>query len=173
MKKILNPFIFILAFILVFEEWIWDTLKAQVHKLSGLPIVAAFERALRSLSPAPALIILLIPFLVLFPFKLAGLYAISQGHGFIGVLVFIAAKIVGTGSGAYLFDLVRDSARKIYWFDRFYCFVMKLIFISKEWLESHPVYIRTQALIQMIKIKLSARSLLKRKLRAAKALLRK
>ncbi len=169
MRAIRTAFIFILAVILVFEEWLWDWLKFQLHKLSRLRWVHAFENALHKLNPTFSLIILLIPILILFPFKLAALYAISHGYQFSGFLVFIAAKIVGTGAGAYLFDLVKDNALKIHWFRRIYEFIVRWVRKAHRWLHEHPIYQDWQKKLAQFR----SRSLWRRQVRITKNSLKK
>jgi hypothetical protein len=177
MKRLLHPVVFVLAIVLVFEEWLWDALKAQFRKLAALPLLRALDRKLRTLGPWASLLVLLFPALVLFPFKLAALWALSHGHSVLGIGVLIAAKLTGTGVAAYLFDVVRDSARKLPWFDRLYVAVISLLTRAKAWLRAQPAY---QAATRFVaRGKALARSWwqapgrsgrMRRKLRAAKAL---
>lgn len=127
MKRGLKPFVALLVLLLLAEEWLWDHLKRCVARLGALPGVRAFEARLRALPPWASLLVMLLPAAVLLPFKLAALWALGHGHRVLGFLVFVAAKLVGTGLAAYLFDLVRDSARQVKAFDRFYGAVMRLL----------------------------------------------
>ncbi|RVT86197.1 hypothetical protein [Inhella crocodyli] len=147
MKRWLKPFVTLLVLLLLAEEWLWDHLKRCVARLGALPGVRAFEARLRALPPWASLAVMLLPAAVLLPFKLAALWALGHGHRVLGLLVFVAAKLVGTGLAAYLFDLVRDSARQVKAFDRFYGAVMRLLARAHAWLHAQPLYrsIRAQA----------------------------
>jgi hypothetical protein len=177
MKRLLHPIVFVLAIFLVFEEWLWDALKAQFRKLAALPLLRTLDLKLRTLGPWASLLVLLFPALVLFPFKLAALWALSHGHSMLGIGVLIAAKLTGTGVAAYLFDVVRDSARKLPWFDRLYVAVISLLTRAKAWLRSQPAYqtaaqfvARGKAVVRSWWQAPGRSGRMRRKLRAAKAL---
>ncbi|MEP7297408.1 MAG: hypothetical protein ABI702_14565 [Burkholderiales bacterium] len=177
MKRLLHPIVFVLAVILVFEEWLWDKLKAGFRRLATIWPIRALDRALRTLPPWPSLLVLLLPALVLFPFKIAALWAVSNGQSMLGVAVLIGAKLVGTGLAAWLFDAVRDSARRLPWFDRLYVGVMSVLSRTRAWLHAQPAYLAAKAAVARARawaarvLRGSARSgRLRRKLRAAKAL---
>lgn len=177
MKRILHPVVFVLAVLLVFEEWLWDRLKAGFRHLAALPPMQALDRRLRRLGPWASLGVLLFPALVLLPFKLAALWALGNGHPMLGVGVLVCAKLTGTGVAAYLFDVVRDSARTLPWFDRLYLAVISLLARAKAWLKAQPAY--RSAARALHRVKRLARAWwprfgragrMSRKLRAAKTL---
>ena len=140
MKRLLHPVVFALAVLLVFEEWLWDALKAGFRSLASHPLMQGLERRLRRLGPWSSLGVLLLPALLLFPIKLVAVCALAQGHTMLGIGVLACAKVVGTGVAAYLFDIVRDSARQLAWFDRLYVAIMSLLVRSKAWLRAQPAY---------------------------------
>lgn len=146
MKRLFKPFVMVLALALLFEEWLWDSLKAQVHRLSRLPAVKRLETLLGRLPPWASLLVMALPGLLLLPFKLAGLWALSNGHPILGMGIFVLAKLAGTALAAYLFDLVRDNARKMAWFERIYTFVMAVIARAKLWLVAQPAYLNAKSL---------------------------
>ncbi len=176
-KRLLNPLVFVLALVLVFEEWLWDALKAQLHRLSTLPLVAAVEHRLRRLPSWAALLVMLVPGCALFPFKLAALYLLGHGHPVLGMAVLLAAKLTGTALAAYLFDLVRESARRIRWFDALYVRVLALLAVAKSWLHATKAYSLAKTNIQACKDWLRERRAQggrwARKLKAAKTLARR
>lgn len=142
---LLKPVVALLALLLLFEEWLWEGLKTQLHRLSRLPGVHRLECWLGSLPPWASLCVLVVPALALLPFKLAALWALAHGHAALGVLTLVAAKLTGTALAAYLFDLVRASARKLEWFDAVYRAVMNLLARAKAWLAEQPVYVWVHA----------------------------
>ncbi len=152
----LKPVIGLLALVLVFEEWLWDALKAQLHRLSRLPAVHRLEAWLGALPPWASLLVLAVPALVLLPFKLGALWALAHGHALLGVLTLVAAKLTGTALAAYLFDLVRDNARKLAWFDAVYNAVMALLGRAKAWLASQPVYCKVRSQVANFKARWQA-----------------
>ena len=172
----LKPLIGVLALALVLEEWLWDKLKAQLHRISHWPWVHRMEVWLAALPPWASLLVLVIPGACLLPFKLAGVWALAHGHPIVGLGIFVAAKMVGTALAAYLFDVVRDKARELVWFDRLYCGVIRLLQRAHAWLEAQTTYKAVRAAIaamkQWLQKKRSAkrrRSALARRLAMAKS----
>lgn len=179
MKPLLRFVVFLLAILLVFEEWLWDSLKSQFKKLGALRFFRWVEGRLRSLGPLGSLAVLAFPALILFPFKLAALWALSHGHTLLGVTVLVIAKLVGTGVAAYLFDIVRDRARELPWFDRLYGWAIERLLNAKAWVHSQPAYLAARAAATTLRAYgatwsrlLGRPGRLSRKLRAAKVLLR-
>ncbi|HWI10411.1 MAG TPA: hypothetical protein VNU48_03695 [Burkholderiaceae bacterium] len=177
MKRFLHPAIFVIAVVIVLEECLWDGLKRGMRKLSALPIVAAAEQRLRKLGPWASLAVLMLPATILLPCKLAAVWALSHHHPMLGLTVLLAAKLAGTSMAAYLFDIVRDSARQLVWFDRCCSAVIHALDRTKTWLARQPTYraavtavatarARTARLVR----RLATRSRLRRKLHAAKVL---
>lgn len=152
MRWIAKFFVAVLALLLVLEEWLWDALKAQLHRLSQLPLVHRAEGWLRSLPPWASVLIMLLPALVLLPFKVLGLWALAHRHPLLGVGIVLLAKLTGTALAAYLFDLVRDNARKIGWFDMLYCAIRRLLARAHAWLESQAAYQRARATLHRARI---------------------
>lgn len=138
---LLKPLIAVVALVLVFEEWLWDALKAQLHRLSGLPTVHRLECWLQALPPWASLGVMVVPALALLPFKLAALWALAHGHPVLGMVTFVAAKLTGTALAAYLFDLVRDRARQMPWFDAVYSTLMRWLGAARAWLLAQPTYV--------------------------------
>ena len=177
MKRFLHPLIFLVAVLIVLEESLWDALKRGMQRLSALPWMAAAETRLRRLGPWPSLGVLLLPATILFPCKLAAFWALAHHRPMLGLAVLVAAKIVGTSVAAYLFAIVRDSARQLQWFDRCYSMVIRVLDRTKAWLANQPTYRAARALVAALRAssarlmrRVAARSRLRRKLQAAKVL---
>jgi len=154
---LLKPFIAVVALILVFEEWLWDVLKAQLHRLSHWAVVRSMERWFSALPPWASLLVMVIPAAALLPFKIAGLWALAHGHALLGLLVFVLAKIAGTALAAYLFDLVRNQARQLHWFNRLYLFIQQLLQAAHAWLAAQPVYVQVRDRVRAARMQWSAR----------------
>jgi hypothetical protein len=172
MRRAVNLILLAAALLLLAEEWVWERLKDLTHRLSALPAVHAFEQRLRALPPWASLAVLATPALLLFPFKLAAMWALCHGHPALGVCVLVSAKLVGTATAAYLFDLVRDGARRLAWFDRLYVRVTGLLLRCHAWVQGQPAYVRMRGLMRVCSASLRAhfagRPGLQRKMRAAK-----
>ena len=119
-KRLLAPLVYAAAIILLFEEWLWEASKRVMAVLGRLPILRSLERILTQLPPYAALVAFLLPAALLLPVKLLALYAIAHGHAKLGVLVIIAAKLVGTALVARLYGLTKHALLSLPWFARWH-----------------------------------------------------
>jgi len=108
------------ALLLLFEEWGWEPLARQLARLGRLPFFAWLERRIRALPPYAALALFLLPTATLLPIKLLALWLIGQGRAGLGLVVIVAAKLLGTAVVARLFMLTHDSLMRLAWFARGY-----------------------------------------------------
>jgi hypothetical protein len=120
--------LFVLAVLFLIEAWIWDCFSALGHSLARVLHLARLIEALRGmigrLSPYATLPLFILPAAAIFPFKILALWLIAHGHVFYGGLTFLAAKTVGVGVTAILFDLCRERLLSIGWFARIYAKVL-------------------------------------------------
>jgi hypothetical protein len=119
-KRLLAPLVYSAAIILLFEEWLWEAGKRVMAILARLPLLRALERMIAQLPPYAALFAFMLPAALLLPVKLLALYAIAHGHATFGVLVIIAAKLVGTALVARLYGLTRQALLSLAWFARWH-----------------------------------------------------
>lgn len=120
LRNLLRPLRWLLSglvvLVILFEEWGWEPLLRLAGALARLPPVAWLERRIESLPPRAALAVFLTPTLLLLPTKLLALWLLGQGHALFGLLVIVAAKIVGTALVARLFMLTRPQLMQVVWF---------------------------------------------------------
>lgn len=109
-----------LALLVLFYDWGWETLSHVFDWLARRPLWRSLESAIRRLPPWGAMLVFLVPTLLLFPIKLAALWLIAQGQHVVGVLVIVAAKLVGTAIVARLFALTQPALLTLRWFARAY-----------------------------------------------------
>jgi hypothetical protein len=110
----------IVALILLFEEWGWVPLSALVSRLARLQLWARVEAWIKTLPPWAALLVLGVPTLALFPVKLLALYLFSLGQAAMGLVVLIAAKLLGTAFVARLFYIIQPTLMQLAWFAKWY-----------------------------------------------------
>lgn len=151
LKRILHPVLVLCALALIAEEWLWDKLKGTLKALAARLHLQRLEARARALPPWTSLATMALPAVVLLPFKMLALYALANGHPLLGALAFVGAKVAGTALAAYLFDLVRDNARKLAWFDSVYLFVMRLLAQAKSWLNSQAAVQKTRQSVAHLK----------------------
>lgn len=132
--------IFLAALVILFEEWLWDPLKRLMLRFSLLPLVRELSRVIAGLSPRAALMVYLAPMVLLFPFKIAGLWLIGHGHALPGLATFLAAKLLGTAIFAWLFALTRDSLLQIAWFAAAYGWVQRIGEAARAWIRRQYLY---------------------------------
>ena len=107
---------FLLALIIVFEEWGWQPLAALLGRLARWRPWAAVESVIIRLPPYVALVVFLLPTTLLLPLKLIALVLIANGRIFLAGLLFVAAKLVATALIARLYMLTQPALMQIGWF---------------------------------------------------------
>jgi hypothetical protein len=170
-KRLLNrflvhPAIFVLALLLVFEEWLWETLSGVLARFSRFVPWQRIEEAISHLPPRWALACFIIPLLALLPFKLVGLYLIAHHRIALGISTFVAAKIVGTALVARIVKLTKPALLSLAWFAALYGFVTKWVAIAKGWIKATPSYMLAKRYIE--NFRRVRRSIFRRKLAVSK-----
>ncbi|HEX5355916.1 MAG TPA: hypothetical protein VFW93_06850 [Aquabacterium sp.] len=110
--------IWLIALVLLFEEWGWEYLAAIVAWFGRLPGLRWIEGRIRALPPYAALALFAVPLLTLLPVKLLALYWLGHGHTALGIGLIIVAKLGGTAISARLFMLTQPTLMKLAWFAR-------------------------------------------------------
>ncbi len=108
----------LLALLILFEEWGWEPLQRALAWVGRLPGLRWLENQIRTLPPYAALALFLLPTAMLLPVKLLALWLIGQGQVLSGTLVIVGAKLVGTAAVARLFTLTRPALMQLAWFAR-------------------------------------------------------
>lgn len=132
--------VFLAALVILFEEWLWEPLKRLMLRFGRLPPVRRLSKVIAGLSPRAALLVYLAPMVLLFPFKIAGLWLIGHGHALPGLATFIAAKLLGTAIFAWLFTLTRDALMQIAWFAAAYGWVHRISAAAHAWIRRQYLY---------------------------------
>ena len=103
---------------IVVEDWLWEGLKRGMQWLGRLPVVRSLEARIARAGPKTAIALFVGPWLLLLPAKLLAFWLIGTGHAGAGLLVFVAAKVLGTALLARLFTLTKPALLTIGWFRR-------------------------------------------------------
>jgi hypothetical protein len=111
---------FLLALILLFEEWGWRPLADLLGRLSRFALWARLEARIAALPPYAALCMFAVPGLLFIPVKVLALYLIATGHLLTAALLFAAAKVIGTAVLARIFTLTQPRLMEIGWFAYLY-----------------------------------------------------
>ena len=115
---------FLLALVIVFEEWGWRPLAELLGYLARWRPWAVLESLIVRLPPYAALVVFALPTLLLLPLKFLALFLIGNGQVVLATLLFIAAKVVATAAVARLFMLTQPALMQIGWFAYGYDTVM-------------------------------------------------
>lgn len=109
-------FTFIVALVLLFEEWGWQPLVRGMAWLARWRPIAAAEQWMASLPPYGALAVFVLPSALLLPVKLAAVWLLAHGQPIAASAVLVFAKITGTGLVARIFMLTKPQLMRIGWF---------------------------------------------------------
>ncbi len=122
--NILRPPVYLIAaIVIVVEDFLWEPLARLAAWIGHLPGLQRFERWVAGLPPKGALAMFLTPTVVLLPFKLMALAAFARGMFVTGLMVAVAAKVVGTALVARIFALCKPTLLTVGWFARAYHWV--------------------------------------------------
>ena len=152
-------FQWILALLILFEEWGWEPLGRLLARLGRLPAIAFLERRIRLLPPYAALAVFFLPTLALLPVKLLALWLIAEGKGALGVVVILCAKLAGTAVIARLFTLTQPALMRLEWFARYFHrwtawkdALLARVRASAAWQSIHAAKAAVRASIERIKL---------------------
>ena len=122
------------------EEFGWHPLAAWLRRFARWPPWARLEGHIAAAPPRLALALFLLPAAVLLPVKLLALALIAEGRPLAGLAVIVAAKVVGTAVGGWLFLLTRPRlmrmrrfARAMAWWRRLRAQVRRALNASPAW----------------------------------------
>jgi hypothetical protein len=115
-----------IAFLAV--SWVWDGFIAFERIIVGIIPWTRFKRAFAALVdrlPAPlVLLIFLVPFLIVEPLLVVATVAIAMGYFLVGVVAWIALKLLAIALIPAIFDLTQHRLMTMPWFARAYEKVM-------------------------------------------------
>src|SRR5215510_3745943 len=102
MRQLMRPFWVLIALAFLLEAWLWDHLEPIAARIVALVPLRQLKRKLAEwiehLHPVATLVVFALPGVLLFPFKLLGLYLLAQGYWFSAIALFTLAKLVGLAS---------------------------------------------------------------------------
>jgi hypothetical protein len=120
LRRLLRPFLVLLALVFLFEAWLWERLKPIVGRFVDWIPWDAFKAKLAAgierLPPLATLLVFLVPVVLLFPIKLLGLWMLARGIWLGAMATLALAKVVSMGVTAFIFDLTRPKLLQLNWF---------------------------------------------------------
>lgn len=106
------------SIVLALEEWGWRPLVAWAAWIARWPPTARLEQRLQAAAPRWAVLAFLAPAVLLFPVKLLALWLIHKGHAALGIVIVIAAKLLGTALVGRIFVVTESQLMQLPWFAR-------------------------------------------------------
>jgi len=150
LRRLLQPLWVLLAIIFLIEAWLWDHLEPIVALVvAAIPLRAVkhwLAAQIETLSPVLTLIVFAVPPILLFPLKLVGIWLLAHHHWMGAAALIVAAKFIGLGVTAFVFDVTRDKLLQMGWFERLYRFVLTLRTKAAELVD--PIKTRLQELLR-------------------------
>ena len=128
------------ALLFLFEEWLWTGLTRMFGWLGRFGVTRWLDARLARLPSGGALVMLCMPIVLLFPFKVVGLWMIATGHLVTGCLVMLAAKVASTAVIARIFFTCRPQLLRMPWFARLYASTCLLRDRIHQWVEEQPAW---------------------------------
>jgi hypothetical protein len=120
MRRLMRPFLVLLAIIFLIEAWLWRHLEPVVAWIvARIPLRALKARIaawIETIPPAAALAVFVVPAILLFPLKLLTLWLLAQKQLIAAGLVFTFAKLAGLGITAFVFEATRPKLLQMAWF---------------------------------------------------------
>jgi hypothetical protein len=128
MRRLLRPFWILLALLFLLEAWLWDHLEPLVARVVDLVpwgrLKTWLRRTIETLPPWAALGVFIVPLLVLLPLKFLEVFFLAKRQWIAAALVLLAAKLLGLGVTAFVFDATREKLLQMAWFARMYDWFM-------------------------------------------------
>ena len=120
MRRLIRPFLVLLAIIFLIEAWLWRHLEPVVASIvAWIPLRALKARLaawIETIPPPAALIVFVVPGILLFPLKLVTLWLLAQKQLIAAGAVFTFAKLLGLGVTAFVFEATRPKLMQMAWF---------------------------------------------------------
>jgi hypothetical protein len=138
--RLLAPLVFLVALVLLFEEWCWDVGGRLAARIGAWPPLRALEQRVRALPPWAALVLFVLPGLLLLPIKVLALLAIAHGHAVSGIATLVVAKIGGAAVVARMYVLTLPTLLTLAWFARCHGWFMALKDRSIAYLRASRLY---------------------------------
>ena len=110
------PAMILVAIYFLIDDVVLAAIRPVVAWASELRLFARMAEALHRLPPYPTLILFLVPFVVLEPFKLGGLWLMATGRFGVGATMLAISHLVSIVLVERLFHATRDKLLTIPWF---------------------------------------------------------
>lgn len=159
------PFVFFATIFVLFEEWLWFRLLRFMKFVWALPVFKQIENWMRRQNKWVSLVMFMIPELLFIPMKLSVVWLFGNHHPYLGVMIFLTAKVVGTASFAWLYSVTEAKITEFGWIcwirDRF----IAVRSWAHKWLQAQSIYQWVHS--EIVRLRTVREHWLKRRSRAA------
>ena len=150
-----KAFLFVLALVVIFEEWLWEILAFAGQRLSTLLRLEKFDEWLVHAKPKQALMAFLLPLVIITPFNLFALFLLAHGAIIQGLLLEIAIKLSGTLLIARIFHLVKPALLTYAWLNYLYQKITRLLNWARYLITNTTFYRLSLKIKASIKLKIA------------------
>lgn len=130
MRRLSQPLLVMLALLFLAEAWLWTHLEPIVARVVALIPLRALKvwltRKIETLSPPLTLLVFVVPFVVLFPLKILGVWLLAHHYWLAAMALIAFAKLLGIGVAAFVFDVTRPKLMQMAWFRKVYDSLMRV-----------------------------------------------
>jgi hypothetical protein len=151
MRWLRAVFGFLVALVILFEEWGWEPLQAGIARLVRALRLDRLERAIARLPPYIALVVTFAPVLLAIPVKLAAVWLMGSGQALLGLVMIVSVKLIGTAVLARLFALTRPTLMQLAWFAALHARWIAWKTALLVWVRSTPAWQWAQALAARVR----------------------
>lgn len=114
-KLIKYPLVAVAMVVILFEEWLWFRLLRLMKAFTSLPLVRSIDPFVRRQNKWVSLMLFAIPEITFVPVKMAVFWLFGAHHAFIGTILFVSAKIAGTATFAWMWDMTEAKITEFGW----------------------------------------------------------
>ena len=161
MRRLLRPILILLALLFLLEAWLWTRLEPLVAWFVAIiplkRLKARIAATIARLSPAATLIVFTVPLIGLFPLKFLEFWLLAHRHWLGAILTLVAAKLLGLGITAFIFEAARPKLLQMPWFRAFYDWMIWLL--ERAHAPVDPLKRRIRMWLRMLSPRRAGRSL--------------
>lgn len=150
------PTLVLVTLYFLLDDVVLAALRPVVARLAELRPFVRIAAAIERLPPYPTLVLFLVPFAVLEPFKLWGLVLVATGHLVAGTTMLALSHLASIVLVERLFHATRAKLLTIGWFARLYGWVMVLYDWSVGRLRATPLWRGMAAALTELRVALRA-----------------
>lgn len=145
------PLLVLATIYFLIDDVVLAAVRPVIAWAAELRPFARLGAALQRLSPYATLILFLVPFVVLEPFKLWALWLLALGHLVSGGIMLVTSHLTSIVLVERLFHATRDKLLTIAWFARVYGWVSLLYDLSVGRLRATPAWQAVIAALRTIR----------------------